>query len=88
MTQDRPNHGSVVSFILSFTRGRFDRAAYWDLSTISCTMLMWPLIKFINLFSRHGPKVNSKSEMIRGPAREDMRVVSQGEELNQDSNQL
>ena len=88
MTQDRPNHGSVVGFILSFTRGGFGRAAYWDLSTISCTMLMWPLIKFINLFSRHGPKVSSKSEMMRGPAREDMRVVSQGEELNQDSNQL
>ena len=63
-------------------------AAYWDLSTLSCTMLMRPLIKFINLFSRHGPKVSSKSKVIRGPAREDMRVVSQGEELNQDSNQL
>ena len=61
-------------------------AAYWDLSTLSCTMLMWPLIKFINLFSRHGLKVNSKSKMIRGPAREDLRVVSQGDELNQDSN--
>ena len=88
MTQDRPNHGSVVSFILSFTRGGFGRTAYWDLSTISCTMLIRPLIKFINLFSKHSPKVNSKSKMIRGPAREDMRVVSQGDELNQDSNQL
>ena len=61
-------------------------AAYWDLSTLSCTMLMRPLIKFINLFSRHGLKVNGKSKVIRGPAREDMRVMSQGDELNQDSN--
>ena len=78
----------MVSFILSFTGGGFGRAAYWDLSTLNCTMLMRPLIKFIDLFIRHCLKVNSKSKMIRGPAREDMRVVSQGDELNQDSNQL
>ena len=46
------------------------------------------LMKATNLFSKHGPKVSSSNEIIRGPTKEDMRVVNQGDELNQDSNQV
>ena len=55
---------------------------------MSCTMLMWLLMKATNLFSEHGPKVSNSNKIIRGPTKEDMRVENQGDELNQDSNQL
>ena len=64
------------------------KAVYWDLPTMSCTALMRLLMKAANLFSKHGPKVISSNKIIRGPAKEDMRVVNQGDELNQDSNQF
>ena len=51
-------------------------------------MVMQLFMKVISLFNKHGPKVSSESKIIRGPAKEDMRVVNQGDELNQDSNQL
>ena len=43
--QDRPNHGSEVSSILSPAKGTVGRAAYWDLSTMSCIVLMQFLMK-------------------------------------------
>ena len=86
--QDRPNHGSGVSSILSPAKGTVCRAAYWDLSTMSCTVLMQLLMKATNLFSEHGPKVSNSNKIIRGPTKEDMRVENQGDELNQDSNQV
>ena len=66
-TQDRLNHGSVTSSIFSSAKGAAGRAVYWDLSTISCTVLMRLLMNVINLFNKHGPKVSSKSKIIRGP---------------------
>ena len=73
---------------MSPAKGTVCRAAYWDLSTMSCTVLMQLLMKATNLFSKHGPKVSCSNKIIRGPATEDMRVVNQGDELNQDSNQF
>ena len=78
----------LVSSTLSPAKRTVCRAAYWDLSTMSCTLLMRLLMKATNLFSKHGPKVSSSNEIIRGPTKEDMRVVNQGDELNQDSNQV
>ena len=46
------------------------------------------LMKATNLFSKHGLKVRSSNKIIRGPTKEDIRVVNQGDELNQDSNQF
>ena len=46
------------------------------------------LMKATNLFSKHGPRVSSSNKIIRGPTKEDMRIVNQGDELNQDSNQF
>ena len=76
--QDRPSHGSEVSSILSPAKGTIVRAVYWDLSTMSCTMLMRLLMKATNLFSKHGPKVSNSNKIIRGPTKEDMRVANQG----------
>ena len=73
---------------MSPAKGTVGRATYWDLSTMSCTVLMWLLMKATNLFSKHGPKVSSSNEITRGPTKEDMRVSNQGDELNQDSNQI
>ena len=46
------------------------------------------LMKATNLFSKHGLRVSSSNKIIRGPTKEDMRVVNQGNELNQDSSQF
>ena len=46
------------------------------------------LRKATNFFSKHGLRVSSSNKIIRGPTKEDMRVVNQGDELNQDSNQF
>jgi hypothetical protein len=43
-------------------------------------------MKDISLFNMQGPKVNNSRRTTRGPNKVDMRVVNQGEELNQDSN--
>ena len=43
--QDRPNHGSGVSSILSPTKGTVGKAVYWDLRTMSYTALMGLLMK-------------------------------------------
>ena len=43
--RNRPNHGSEVSSILSPAKGTVGNAAYWDLSTMSCTVLMQFLMK-------------------------------------------
>ena len=43
-------------------------------------------MKAINLFNEQGPEVNNSRRTIRGPNKVDMRVVNQGEELNQDLN--
>ena len=72
---------------MSPAKGTVGRAVYWDLSTMSCTVLMRLLMK-ANLFSKHGPRVSSSNKIIRGPTKEDMRAVNQGDELNQDSNQF
>ena len=64
------------------------KAVYWNLRTMSCTALMRLLMKATNLFSKHGPRVSSSNKIIRGPTKEDMRVVNQGNELNQDSSQF
>ena len=55
---------------------------------MSCTALMQFLMKATNLFSKHGPRVSSSNKIIRGPTKEDMRAVNQGDELNQDSHQF
>ena len=57
----------LSSSIFSSAKGAAGRAVYWDLSTISCTVLMRLLMKVINLFNKHDPKVSSKSKIIRGP---------------------
>ena len=49
---------------------------------MSCTVLMRLLMKATNLFSKHGQRVSNSNKIIRGPTKEDMRVV------NQDSNQF
>ena len=54
--------------------------------TISCTAPILFFVKAISLFNMQGPKVNNSRRTIRGPNKVDMRVVNQGEELNQDSN--
>ena len=63
---------------MSPAKGTIVRAVYWDLSTMSCTVLMRLLMKATNLFSKHGPKVSNSNKIIRGPIKEDMRVANQG----------
>ena len=43
-------------------------------------------MKAIRLFIMQGPTVNNSMRNIRGTNKVDMRVVNQGEELNQDLN--
>ena len=73
---------------MSPAKGTVGKAVYWDLRTMSCTALMQLLMKATNLFSKHGLKVSSGNKIIRGPTKEDMRVMNQGDELNQDLNQF
>lgn len=40
-----------------------------------------------NLFNMQGPKVSVSKIMMHGPIREEIRVVSHGDQLNPDSNQ-
>ena len=65
---------------MSRAKGTVGKGVYWDLHTMSCTALMWLLMKATNLLSKHGPKVSSSNKIIRGPTKEDMRVVNQGDE--------
>ena len=44
-------------------------------------------MKAVHLFNMQGPKVNNSRRTNRDPNKVDMRVVNQGEELNQDLNQ-
>ena len=60
------------------TKGTIGRAAYWGLSTMSYTVLMQFLMKATSYFSKHGLRVSSSNKIIRGPTKEDMRVVNQG----------
>ena len=55
---------------------------------MSCTGLMQFLMKATSEFSKHGLRVTSSNKIIRGPTKEDMRVMNQGDELNQDLNQF
>ena len=71
----------------SYSSGPVLRVSYCWHRTISCTAPILSFMKAISLFNMQGPKVNNSRRTIRGPNKVDMRVVNQGEELNQDSNQ-
>jgi len=46
-----------------------------------------PFMKAISLFNMQGSRFNNSGRKIRGPKKVAMKVVSQGEELNQDLKQ-
>ena len=70
----------------SYSSGPVLRVSYCWCRTISCTAPILSFMKALS-FNIQGPKVNNSRRTIRGPNKVDMRVVNQGEELNQDSNQ-
>jgi hypothetical protein len=71
----------------SYSSGPFLRVSYCWPRTISYTAPTLSFMTAISLFNVQGSEVNNSRRTTRGPNKVDMRVVNQGEELNQDSNQ-
>ena len=76
----RPNHGSSISSV--------GTVEYWDLSNARWTVLNLSFTTDIILFNMQGPIVKINNSRMRGPNREEIRVVNQGEVLNQDSTMI
>ena len=73
-------------FLVTYSSGPIFSVSYCWHRTINCTTSILFFSKAISLLRIQGPMVNNSRTTNRGPNKVNMRVVNQGEELNQGSN--
>lgn len=80
----------LLSSVGASCQGPLSRVNIWYLGQAAMCWTV-PSLSFMNwtsLFKMQGPKVSNKTKINRGPKREEIKMVSQGEDSNQDSNLL